>query len=186
VPFPYYGNPNTARVVVLQANPGYDLMRNDRPFANEILDLDYRNLLHKVSSPLYTLLPRYREWVYTNGKKGTCWYWKRTRHLREKVDLDKMSSGMMYMELFPYRSVELLYPKTLPPSQEYTFNLLRQLLKKNVLVIMTRKDREWEKTVQELKSYHKIIKIKNHRNIHLSPNILGQDGFQSAINALES
>lgn len=184
VPFPYYGNPDSAKVVVLQANPGYDLLRTDRPDCDEILELDYQNLLHLPRPALYSMRPEYRQWTYKNGQKGTCWYWKRTREIREAVGWEKTASGIMYMELFPYRSVTLMYPKQLPPSQQYTFDLLKILLKRNIWVVMTRMDRHWLENVPELQTYSKIARIKNRRSVYLSPNNLEEKNFKMIVNSL--
>jgi len=185
VPFPYYGNPDSAKIVVLQANPGYDLRRLERPFANEIVDLDYQNLLHKPKPPLYSMLPKYREWTYKDGGHNICWYWKRTRHIREAVGWERVASGIIYLELFPYRSVRLKYPKRLPPSQEYTFYLLRTLLQRNVWVVMTRMDSNWLENVPELKTYSQVAHIKNRRSIYLSPVNLDVNVFHSIEQSLQ-
>lgn len=184
IPFPYYGNPETAKIVVLQANPGYDVRRLERPYANEILDLDFQNLLHTPNPPLYSMLPKYREWKYKDGKQNVCWYWKRTRQIREIVGWEKVASGIIYFELFPYRSVRLMYPKQLPPSQEYTFHLLRTLLKRNIWVVMTRMDGHWFENVPELKIYPRIARVKNRRSVYLSSNNLGEANFTSIVQSL--
>jgi len=184
VPFPYYGNPHSAKVVVLQANPGYALLRTDRPYCDEILELDYQNLFHLPKPPIYSMMPKYREWTYLHGQKGVCWYWKRTRKIREAVGWEKVASGIMYMELFPYRSVKLMYPKQLPPSQQYTFHLLRTMLQRNVWVIMTRMDSQWTENVPELKTHPRIASIKNRRSVYLSPKNLGEANFTSVVQSL--
>jgi hypothetical protein len=120
-PFPYYGNPDTAKVIVLQANPGYDIKHNQRPFADDMLELDYQNLLHNPNPPLYSMLPKYREWEYTDKTRNICWYWKKTRAIRDIIGWEKVATNLMYMELFPYRSIRLMYPKTLPPRNNIHF-----------------------------------------------------------------
>jgi hypothetical protein len=63
-PFPYYGNPNTANIFVLQANPGYDPDWESNELSSLILDLDRKNLLHQNKIPLCYTQPKYAEWKY--------------------------------------------------------------------------------------------------------------------------
>lgn len=185
VPFPYYGNPHTARVVVLQANPGHDILISKRPDQNKTNELDYQNLFHTLDPGIYSMAEQFREYTYANGTPGMCWYWKRTKKLWEKVGWKQVARGLIYLEMFPYRSMKLNYPKTFPPSQEYTFYLLRQLLAKDVWVIVTRMERQWMEHVPELKEYKKIIRLNSHQNVTISEKNMDQDVFHSIVESLK-
>ncbi len=186
IPFPYYGNPVTAKVVVLQANPGYDRDFFQWSICADMLELDYQNLTHTPRPALYSMMPQYRQWSYKDGRSGTCWYWKRTKQLREIVGWEAVASGLMYMEMFPYRSIKLLYPEYLPPSQQYTFFLLRQLLAKNVWVVMTRMEHFWLENVPELRNYPNIAKLRSSLNVTLSEKNLGSPSFRAILARLSS
>lgn len=184
-PFPYYGDPAQAKVIVLQANPGYDPEWETNSLTPLILDLDRKNLLHQNELPLCYTQPKYAYWKYNDGRGNEDWYWKRTREVREKVGWEAVAKGVTYMEAFPYRSIKLMIPKILPPSQQYTFYLLREALKRNVWVVMTRMDRYWRENVPQLNEHHRIIKIKNRRSVYLSPGNMDQDAFEFLCEALK-
>lgn len=183
-PFPYYGNPALAKVIVLQANPGYDPDWETNSLTPLILDLDRKNLLHQNELPLCYTQPEYAYWKYNDGRGNEDWYWKRTRAIREKVGWEAVARGIMYMEAFPYRSIKLMTPRTLPPSQQYTFHLLKEALKRNVWVVMTRMDRYWLENVPELKGYRKLAKLKNRRSVYLSSGNMDKDAFELLCEAL--
>lgn len=184
IPFPYYGNPNTAKVVILQANPGHDVIFPQRENYLKMMDLDYQNLTHQQTVGIYSMTPEDREWKYTDGSTGKCWYWMRTRELREAVGWERVANGLMYMEMFPYRSVRLMYPKTFPPSQDYTFFLLRELLKKDIWVVITRMERFWLQYVPELRNYPKIARLRSSQNVTISKRNVKDGAFPSIVAAL--
>ncbi len=186
IPFPYFGNPHTAKVIVLQANPGHDSKLSLRPDYQDIMDLDYKNLFHLNTPGIYSMTPKYREWVYTDGTASRCWYWMHTRGLHEHIGLnwENVANKVLFMEYFPYRSKRLLYPDQYPESQNYTFYLLRELMKKKAYVIMTRMERFWIKAVPELTDYPYYVKHKNPRGVYLSKKNLGSDHFEAIIKLL--
>lgn len=185
VPLPYYGNPQTARVVVLQANPGHDFFSSKRLDQQKINELDCQNLFHTLDPGIYTMAEEFREYIYTDGTPGMCWYWKRTKRLREKVGWERVARGLIYLEMFPYRSKKWANPDRLPPSQEYTFYLLRQLLAKEVWVIVSRLERQWAKQVPELKEYKKLTRLNSHQNVTLSEGNMNHKAFNSICDSLK-
>lgn len=173
VPFPYYGDPYRSEVVVLQANPGHDPLKEIDPLKNDIELLNKTNLLHQNKIPLFSFQNMYRTWKYKNGTMGECWYWRRTRELREIAGWKNVANKLMYLELFPYRSKKLFYPKTLPPSQEYTFQLLREMLDRGVWVIVTRMKKQWLNNVPELETYGRLVSLNSSQNVTLSRRNIG-------------
>lgn len=177
-PFPYYGNPQEAAVFVLQANPGYDSNWDSNSLTPLILGFDRKNLLHQNDVPLCYTQPDYANWQYNDGKRKVDWYWQRTRQLRERVGWEAVANRLMYLEMFPYRSIKLMRPKTLPPSQQYTFHLLRKALRRNVLVVISRMEKQWLEYIPELKEYKNTILLKNKRNVVLSPGNMSDGSFE--------
>lgn len=183
-PFPYYGDPHQATVMVLQANPGHDLEWETNSLSSLILDYDRKNLLHQNPIPLCYTQPETAYWHYNDGRKNEDWYWKRTRTIREVVGWEAVAKRLMYLEMFPYRSIKLRYPKTLPQSQQYTFHLLREALKRNVWVIITRMENHWLENVPELVNYPRKIHLNSKQNVTLSLGNMGNDNFISLCEAL--
>ncbi len=180
MPIPYYGDPNLATVAILQANPGHDPKEQINPLVDEYLEYNRENLLHKNSRPLYSMSPHFRSWQYKDGTLGKCWYWKRTRELREVGGWEQISKKLIYLEFFPYRSISLFYPKKLPPSQEYTFALLREMIKRNVWIIATRMKSKWIEHVPELSGYERLLSLHSSQNVTLSRKNIG-DKFDDII-----
>lgn len=168
IPIPYYGNPNQATVAILQANPGHDPKEQSNPLVDEYIEYNRKNLLHQNSIPLYSMQPHFRSWQYKDGTPGECWYWKRTRELREIGRWEDVAQKLVYLELFPYRSISLFYPKQLPPSQEYTFSLLRNMIKRGVWIIATRMKSKWIEHVPELSDYERLLSLHSSQNVTLS------------------
>jgi len=183
-PFPYYGDPNQATVMVLQANPGHDPEWQENSLSSLIIDYDKKNLLHQHEIPLCYTQPELAQWQYNDGRHNIDWYWKRTKQLRNKVGWEAVARKLMYMEMFPYRSIKLRYPKSLPPSQEYTFYLLREALKRNIWVVITRMENHWLQNVPALVGYNKIIRLNSKQNVTLSSGNMKSEDFNSLIQAL--
>lgn len=184
-PFPYYGDPDKATVMVLQANPGHDPEWETNSLSSVIFDYDRKNLLHQNKIPLWSTHPDTAYWFYNDGRQNIDWYWKRTRKIREVVGWEAIATKMMYLELFPYRSIKLRYPKALPPSQQYTFYLLRQALKRNIVVILTRMEKQWMENVPELVNYPSLIRLHSQQNVALTPNNMGEENFEKILFALQ-
>ncbi|NMC36387.1 hypothetical protein GYA49_05075 [Candidatus Beckwithbacteria bacterium] len=172
--------------MVLQANPGHDMKWETNSLSSVILDYDRKNLLHENKIPLCYTQPKTAYWHYDDGRVNQDWYWKRTRTIREVVGWKAVAHKLMYLEMFPYRSIKLRYPKTLPPSQQYTFHLLREGLKRNVWVVITRMENHWLKNVPELINYDQVIRLNSKQNVSLSPGNMQEDCFTSICNALRS
>ncbi len=183
-PLPYYGNPHNASVAVLQANPGHDPKEQINPLVEEYLERNRQNLIHGNDVPLYSLDPHYRSWQYNDDTTGECWYWRRTKELRDVVGWEKVAQKLTYLELFPYRSISLFYPKQLPPSQEYTFSLLREMTVRGVWIIATRMKKQWIKHVPELSGYERFLSLHSSQNVTLSRKNIGDkfDYITSSIN----
>lgn len=184
-PFPYYGDPHQATVMVLQANPGHDVEWETNSLSSMILEYDRKNLLHQNEIPLCYTHPKTAYWHYNDGRQNEDWYWKRTRTIREIVGWEAVAHKLMYLEMFPYRSIKLRYPKTLPPSQQYTFHLLRKGLKRNAWVIITRVENHWLENVPDLRTYPRVLRLNSKQNVALSPRNLGKDNFMAICDALK-
>lgn len=167
----------------MQANPGHDPLKEIDPLKNDIELLNKTNLLHQNKIPLFSFQNMYRTWEYKNGTMGECWYWRRTRELRELAGWQNVANKLMYLELFPYRSKKLFYPKTLPPSQEYTFQLLCEMLDRGVWVIVTRMKKQWLNNVPELETYGRLVSLNSSQNVTLSRRNIGFH-FEEIVDSL--
>lgn len=186
LPFPYYGNPNSAKVLILQANPGVDTLWNIHPYKERILSNDRRNLLHELDIPIPSLSPEQRHWRYNNGQEGHCWYWKRTKEFQDELGWEVVAKSFCYMEFFPYRSISLFYPDTLPPSQQYTFYLLKEFIKKGLPIIVTRMKKKWLEYVPELVNYQYLYTLKSNQNVYLTKKNLGETAYYAIVKSIKA
>jgi hypothetical protein len=142
LPEPFIGNPKTARLVLLNLNPGHsprDVEDHRKPKIKEII---LANLHHEGSEyPFYALHPSFLG-------TGVSEYWRQyTRELQEASRLNDrtFSERVMVIEWFPYHSRKCrLAEKILLDSQSYSFALAEAMLRKEgVQVIGTRAKRYW-------------------------------------------
>jgi hypothetical protein len=142
LPEPFIGNPDTARLVLLNLNPGHsprDVEDHRKPQIKEII---LANLHHECSEyPFYAVHPSFQG-------TGVEEYWRQyTRELQEASQLSDraFSDRVMVIEWFPYHSQKCrLAEKILLDSQSYSFALAKAMLRKEgVQVIGTRAKRYW-------------------------------------------
>jgi hypothetical protein len=123
-PEPYVGNPATARVICLLLNPGYvpeDLAVNRDPYFQQ---QNRRNLEHRATPSFYYLDPR------LNYSGGYIWWAKKLSGLtRAGFRLDELADKLACVEYLPYHSVNYKHSRQLLPSQQYSFELVRQAVR---------------------------------------------------------
>jgi hypothetical protein len=136
IPEPFIGNPNSAQVVFLGLNPGYSISdpvwHAKEPFKKAL----FLNLGHELQDyPFYPLNPAFAE------SGAGSWWGKRTSQLREASELDDktFAERFMVIEWFPYHSVRFKVPKEKFESQEYAFQLAKDMLARKLVVRMRSK-----------------------------------------------
>jgi len=161
LPDPFIGSKH-APIVLLQLNPGFDpkdrLHHNDPVFAR----LCRGNLQHRASDfPFYYLSP-----------ETTCpgrYYWE--SKLRQPIQLagrNKVSNSFFCVEYFPYHSRKFAHERLVVPSRDYGFQLVRDSVQRNALVIVMRGKRPWVTQVPELEGYRRLAEVRNPRNPTIS------------------
>jgi len=149
IPEPFIGDPKTAKVVLLNLNPGYDAKvpwDHSRP---EIKEAIFRNLRHEHQDyPFYAFNPAFEG-------TGVANYWREyTRTLQAEAGLNDLefAKRLLVIEWFPYSSIKSgLPPKPVCGSQTYSFQLAKQMLtKQGVQVVGTRSPERWLQAGSEL------------------------------------
>jgi hypothetical protein len=179
LPEPFLGRSN-APVVLLNANPGYSpagdgrRVHCDPRFAASLR----RNLLHRHLSgeyPFYLLDP-----ACPSG--GQTWWERILRCLIEQVGQEAVARGVFCVEYLPYHSQRFRHGRLRLPSQQYSFSLVRDAIRREAIIVLMRKERLWFAAVPELASYRRLYRV-NPRNPAISPrNCPG--GFRHVLNAL--
>jgi hypothetical protein len=177
IPEPFIGNPQSAKVVLLSLNPGHS---DDDPKAHS--EDDFRkammhNLRHEAQEcPFYALNPKF-SWTAC----GRWWKAHTAKLHMAGLSWETISRGLLVIEWFPYHSKTSGLPaKPVCPSQEYSFQLAREMLGSKIVVGM-RSKKHW---VNVLPAVQNIPFLKNPQNPHISPANAGADLFDRIIEAL--
>jgi hypothetical protein len=171
LPQPYAGNPKTAKVYLLNLNPGFD--ENDEFYQNNLKSFksaNFDSLTFKNNIGFYFLDDRFRE---TPAYK---WWYKILGGVIKEWGIEKTIEGIMCLELFGYHSVNYKQMKKNIPSQEYSFYLLKEAIKSNKTIISMRSLNLWLEAVPELHDYP-YIKLKNKQRPWISPKNLPDGEF---------
>jgi hypothetical protein len=178
IPEPFIGNPQSAKLLLLNLNPGHS--EDDRKAHS---DKDFRRaMIHNLrrepqECPFYALNPRFA-WTACGQ-----WWRAHTESLHEAgLSWEAISAGLLVIEWFPYHSKSSALPsKPVCPSQEYSFQLAREMLGSKIAVRM-RSKKHWlavDDRVQE------VPFLKNPQNPHISVENMGKVLFDRVVSALQ-
>jgi hypothetical protein len=160
LPEPFLGSPS-APVVVLGLNPGFkeaDLTQHTDP---SFISRSRCNLMHGPSDyPFYLLDP---------GITRTKWWDRKLDSLIKLVGREIVARGVLCVEYFPYHSRRFQHRRVQVPSQKYGFELVRQALLRQAVIIVLRGRRLWLTAVPELQSYRTLYYTNNPQNPIISP-----------------
>jgi len=169
-PEPWIGD-TQAKLLVLLANPGAtrgDVLGKQQTGADLINQLSIANLNHSIKDyPHFFFNP------ILEGTDGHTWYRKRFRHLIEATDAQNISRQVLSCELVPYHSFSWKKPRILPPTQSYTFELVRNAIDRGAIVLIGRGKAEWFKNVPELSKYKRYFEPASSQCAYISPRNYG-------------
>ncbi|HYK34427.1 hypothetical protein [Alloacidobacterium sp.] len=155
IPEPFIGNPNTAKVVLLNINPSYDDTVPETHGRPDIKEAIFRNLRHEHQDyPFYAFNPTFQGTGVSN-------YWREyTQELQGQVGLDdrQFAKRLLAIEWFPYAARHCTLYKRLRRSKEcfcesqnYSFQLAKLMLtKQGVQVVGTHGMSRWKEVDSEL------------------------------------
>lgn len=193
-PAPFMGNVFDSKVLLLTLNPGFDENEEEKDFYGKYREWFLKELTHsnRFECPLYCLDEEY----------ATCSdYWKKRLNTLVKHFGDEgkeiVGKKLSKIQFFPYVSKkfkavphkfiekELGPGKKYLPTQEYNFYLVRDAIKREAVIIITRSENLWLKAVPELKGYPNLLYTKNARQPYITENnLIG--GYDKIISALTS
>jgi len=171
LPEPFLGNPITAKVILLNLNPGFDDKDLYWHKQQEFVLENRKNLFHQSDPPFYLLNQKFKE------SGGFIWW---HAHLKQFIDLfglDTVSQKFLCVEYFPYHSKQYK-PMSIIPSQGYTFFLVREAIKQQKPIIMMRGKRLWLEAIPEL-SHYPYSSLNSAQNVSVSRNNLPDGVFDS-------
>jgi hypothetical protein len=160
IPSPFIGSPSSARLVLLNLNPGHrgsDLEDQKKPNFRKAIVLTLKHELKDY--PFYPLNPKFR---HTEAGK---WWTKKLDRLREASELNDaiLSRMIMVIEWFPYHSTKCGLPeKPICKSQEYSFYLAKKMFHKpGVITVGMRAMKRWRSADPE---FEKVRFLRSNQN----------------------
>ena len=179
-PYPYTGNPN-ANVFVLLANPGVSLIQKNPQFqiSAEFRDRNLKNLRHESSDSFIS-------WLHSdeNPEKSEDWWIPRIRNVVHDSSLERVSRNLFFINFHAYNSVSW-YPIPFTfPTQEYMFQLVRQAISRDALIILARNELGWCTAIPELLDYRNLLRFKSNRSAHVTSNNLGKVEYETLLRHL--
>lgn len=186
MPTPYNGGLDAAKVVFLSLNPGYDILDNFR--TEEYRKAIRENLADPYGYDNFVYLDKNFSSLNVNGNiitdPGYEWWKKRTRWLIDRCG--EIKGRFMALEWFPYASKEFKKPKEIFPSQRFTFDLVREAIRRGKLIVIFRGRSNWFDSVPGLEKYDNLLKLSSNQNICVSPGNLKDNGFEKIVAAMNS
>jgi hypothetical protein len=180
-PEPWIGPATQASVLVLGANPGW-AGDEDAESQARLAHLARANL--SGHEPLIWLNEQ------AHGTPADRWY--RSRLLADvlgsKANIDEsiVARSLAFVDFHAYHAVRWHpIPVTLP-TQHHTFALVRQRLADDALIVLTRCAFEWCVAIPELTKHPNVYRTRSRQNPRLSPNNLGDEGWNELIARLRA
>ena len=162
---PYIGNPK-ASVILLNLNPSYsdeDIEYYQNRF---VVELWKKNLFHKkMEYPFYILHPEFDQ-----NLGGTRWWRQRLQEMIKKCGVKRVANHICCIEYFPYHSKKYKSLKTILESQKYNFELVREAMHNQAIIVVMRSEKIWLSAIPELKNYNKLYRLNSNQNVCVTKN----------------
>lgn len=181
LPEPFLGNP-TAPVMLLGLNPGFSTDDEIHHSIPEFARMSRANLEHQGSDyPFHLLNPRI-------SGPGREWWERRLTPILNCAPRQVVAQRICCVEYFPYHTQRFSHKRLHLKSQEYSFHLVRNAMRRNAIVVLMRSRRLWFEAIPELKKHPKLFVLNSPQNTIISRNNC-PDGFDvicRTIKAAES
>lgn len=163
LPEPFMG-PRDAPVVLLNLNPGYHPSDVANYAQLRRASVIRGALVHELDDDeaFYFLTEEFE------GTGGWNWWTRKLNPLIQKVGLTSARRGIQVIEYAPYKSARYKSPGKILPSQIYTFNLVREAVTRDALVVVMRHHDEWLRSVPELAGVA-VHRLRNPQNVTIGP-----------------
>jgi hypothetical protein len=188
MPAPFMGNVQSAPILLLLLNPGYDEKEEIKGYYKKYKPF-WKNEIQHIRSipelPLFCLDEKYIEYSdYWNNK---------LKPLTLKKNKEKVAKNICKIQFFPYHSQKFksiskkIFVKdgtdNYLKSQKYNFYLVEKAMERNALIIILRSRKMWFEAIPKLEKYENLYFTNSYLNTILSENNLGET-FPKIINIL--
>ena len=176
LPEPFLGNITDAKVILLNLNPGFsekDLFwHKQQGFISE----NKKDLLHESNPPFYLLNTNFRD------SGGFIWWHAHLKQFISLFGLDVVAKTFMCIEFFPYHSKKYKWMTTIP-SQQYSFYLVREAMKRTLPIIIMRGKKLWLESIPELSAYP-YSSLNSAQNVSVSKGNLPEEAYEKIVKLL--
>jgi hypothetical protein len=102
-----------------------------------------------------------------------------------------LAKNILAVEYFPYVCCSSRYhhDRLRLPSQYFSFDLVRDAMKHNAVIVIRHGDRRWREKVPELNGYPRLVRLQNYQKGLMSPNNCHDNGWshiREVVRTLES
>jgi len=182
IPEPFIGNPDTAKLVLLNLNPGHEKTDEEDHRRPEIKEAMLRNL-HRESQeyPFYPFSPEFE------GTGVAKWWRKHARELREEdgLNIQTIANRLFVIEWFPYHSTRSgLRKERRCESQNYSFQLAKRMLKEQGAIMVGMRSKEF--WVNFDRTFEQVPFLNSPQNPCISRRNMEPGLFDRIVNALKA
>ena len=175
LPEPYFGNIN-ARVVVLLLNPGVGTS-DEQLHATEEFSSALRSAYASTGGTKHLHLS-----AESQGA-GSKWWARTCKALLEHLSKDQLADKLLTVEFSPYHSRSFGHADYRLPSQDFGFELVKQAMSNDALIVCMRGERFWYGAIPQLAKHGRLLHLRNPRSASLSPG--NMDGYKELLKALQ-
>jgi hypothetical protein len=165
------GSPETCQVAILLLNPGYSESDYEDVKNQDFVDAMYYRNDFWVLDNRFSNTNAYRWWNQKLANPVIQFF----DEIHEDIIRNQLISSVCCIEYFPYHSTSFsndLYTFKLP-SQEFAFDALRKVIKRDVPIILAKGKLEfWAYQVKEIYNYPHLYKTSSQQNSTISKNNL--------------
>jgi hypothetical protein len=190
LPVPFIGNKD-APILYLTLNPG-DI---DRDIYYQYKNINDLNLQHDESSNLFCLKFPYdcpsgfpSDPEPNKPSPAFDWWYLKLKVLIDNKDIgiDKVAKNIFVIEYIAYHSKQYGNLKKRLKSQEYSFWLVKEAMKRDALIIISRSIELWYNAVKGLEDYsNKVILINKRQPYVTKNNCCPQNKFDDIVKILK-
>lgn len=177
-PEPFLGDVTKCKLILLNLNPGIDILNKQFHKEARYLERAYKNIKHEPQDFLFFLLD-----PILKGLPGYEWWNKKLNRLISETSLEKVANGIGCIEIHGYPSEKYKHIAGLE-STKYSEHLVKQAITRKAFIIIMRGQRFWQELVPTLSEYEDKSHIINAQNPCITPNNLCNSKHYDKIKSL--
>lgn len=180
-PEPWIGNLD-GKLYVLYSNPGAT-----QDNLNRVFQPKHELVMQKTIDNLNQFISDYPHFHFDPAladTEGGRWFNSRYKMLINETSREVVAKNLVTCELAPYHSVKWKVPNPMPPTQEFTYSIIRRAIERDAVILLARTARVWLKHIPELEKYPRVFR-PNSINAAVSPGNY-PNGFDQIVKTLIS